>query len=98
MINTSTSILLTDLYEGGNESALVRKLEEMASSGVRAMCLLALSDSGVPSYDPNLAKKLTNVNVPCFACTPNLLPQMLEAALKGRDLASIAAKFDTRKQ
>jgi len=91
-------ILLTDLYEGGNESALVRRLEEMASSGVRAMCLLALSDSGVPSYDPNLAKKLTGIGVPCFACTPNLLPQMLEAALKGRDLGSIAAKFDTRKQ
>ncbi len=91
-------ILLTDLYEGGNEASLVRRLEEMASSGVRAMCLLALSDSGVPSYDPNLAKKLTNIGVPCFACTPNLLPQMLEAALKGRDLGAIAAKFDTRKQ
>jgi hypothetical protein len=91
-------ILLTDLFEGGNEAALVRRLEEMAASGVRAMCLLALSDSGVPSYDESLAKKLTNIGVPCFACTPNLLPQMLEATLKGRDLGAIAAKFDTRKQ
>ena len=91
-------ILLTDLFEGGNEAALVRRLEEMAASGVRAMCLLALSDSGVPSYDENLAKKLACVGVPCFACTPSLLPQMLEAALKGRDLSAVAAKFDTRKR
>jgi Mg-chelatase subunit ChlD len=91
-------ILLTDLYEGGNETSLVKRLEEMASSGVRAMCLLALSDSGVPSYDGNLAKKLANVGVPCFACTPNVLPQMLEAVLKGRNLEQVAAKFDTRKK
>jgi Mg-chelatase subunit ChlD len=91
-------ILLTDLYEGGNQSSLVRRLEEMASSGVRAMCLLALSDSGVPSYDHNLAKKLAEVGVPCFACTPNVLPQMLEAVLKGRNLEAVAAKFDTRKK
>ncbi len=91
-------ILLTDLYEGGNETQLVKRLEEMASSGVRAMCLLALSDSGVPSYDHDLAKKLTNAGVPCFACTPNVLPQMLEAVLKGRNLEAVAQKFDTRKK
>lgn len=91
-------ILLTDLFEGGNESALVRRLEEMAASGVRAMCLLALSDSGVPSYDHDLAKKLANVGVPCFACTPGVLPQMLEAVLKGRNLEAVAARFDTRKK
>jgi Mg-chelatase subunit ChlD len=89
-------LLLTDLYEGGNQSALVKRLEEMAASGVRAMCLLALSDSGVPSYDAGLAKRLANVGVPCFACTPNVLPQMLEAVLKGRNLEAVAAKFDTR--
>ena len=91
-------ILLTDLFEGGNQTSLVRRLEEMAGSGVRAMCLLALSDSGVPSYDHHLAKKLAAVGVPCFACTPNVLPQMLEAVLKGRNLEAVAAKFDTRKK
>lgn len=91
-------ILLTDLYEGGNQSQLVKRLEEMASSGVRALCLLALSDSGVPCYDHNLAKKLASVGVPCFACTPNVLPQMLEAVLKGRNLEQVAEKYDTRKK
>ncbi len=90
-------ILLTDLYEGGNEAELVRRLEEMAASGVRALCLLALADDGVPAYDAGLAKKLANVGVPSFACTPKLLPQMLEAVLKGHDLEAVAARFDTRR-
>jgi Mg-chelatase subunit ChlD len=91
-------ILLTDLYEGGDERSLVRRLEEMASSGVRALCLLALSDSGVPSYDHDLARKLSDVGVPCFACTPNVLPQMLEAVLRGQKLDAVAARFDTRRK
>jgi hypothetical protein len=91
-------ILLTDLYEGGNEAELVRRLGEMASSGVRAMCLLALADSGTPSFDAGLAKRLAAVGVPSFACTPKLLPPMLEAVLKGKDLEAVAAKFDARKQ
>jgi Mg-chelatase subunit ChlD len=91
-------ILLTDLYEGGNEAELVRRLGELAAGGARAMCLLALSDEGAPAYDAGLAKKLANVGVPSFACTPKLLPQMLEAVLKGHDLEAVAARFDTRRQ
>lgn len=90
-------ILLTDLYEGGNEAELVRRMGEMAASGVRAMCLLALSDDGAPGYDAGLARKLANVGVPSFACTPKLLPRMLEAVLKGHDLEAVAARFDARR-
>jgi hypothetical protein len=90
-------ILLTDLYEGGNQEQMVRRLGEMASSGVRAMVLLALDDSGTPSYDAELAKKLAKVGVPSFACTPNVLPPMLEAVLKGQDLEAVARRFDARK-
>jgi Mg-chelatase subunit ChlD len=90
-------ILLTDLYEGGDETKLVSRMEEMVAGGVRAMCLLALSDSGTPAYDVNLAKKLANVGVPSFACTPNALPPMLEAVLKGHNLETIAKRFDARK-
>ncbi|MRG94657.1 VWA domain-containing protein [Polyangium spumosum] len=90
-------ILLTDLYEGGNQEQMVKRMEEMVQSGVRAMCLLALDDSGTPMYDAELAKKLAKLDVPCFACTPNALPAMLEAALKGHDLETIARRFDARK-
>jgi hypothetical protein len=66
---------------------------DMVASGVRAICLLALSDSGIPSYDENLARKLSALGVPCFGCTPTHLPELLEGALRGADLKSLAAKI-----
>ncbi|MCC6512233.1 MAG: VWA domain-containing protein [Pirellulaceae bacterium] len=86
-------ILLTDLFEGGNQSQLVRRLGEMVSSGVRVMCLLALNDSGTPCYDEALAKKLAALGIPCFACTPSLLPELIEGALRGNNLQSIADRI-----
>lgn len=80
-------ILLTDLYEGGNEAALVRQLSELKESGVTVVCLLAISDQGKPSYNENLAQKIAKNGIPSFACTPNLLPDLLEAAIKGNNLA-----------
>lgn len=83
-------ILLTDLYEGGNESQLVRRMGEMAAAGVKAICLLALSDAGAPMYDEGLARKLSALGIPCFACTPARLPDLIEAALRGSDLKPFA--------
>jgi hypothetical protein len=85
-------LLITDLYEGGNAKELVRRMEEMTAAGVRAICLLALSDSGVPAYDQNLGRKFGEVGVPCFACTPAMLPPLLEGALKGQDLHALAER------
>ena len=86
-------ILITDLFEGGNQAQLVRRLGEMAASGVRVMCLLALNDSGTPSYDEQLARKLAGLGIPCFACTPQRLPELLEGALRGADLTALAARI-----
>ena len=85
-------ILITDLFEGGNEAQLVRRLGHMAASGVRAICLLALSDNGNPSYDENLARKLAALGIPCFACTPAKLPDLVEGALRGADLTKLATE------
>jgi hypothetical protein len=88
-------ILVTDLYEGGNARQLVQRLEDMVADGVRAVCLLALSDSGVPSYDERMATEIAAVGVPTFACTPKRLPEVLEAMLKGGSLAVLASRMDT---
>ncbi len=85
-------ILITDLFEGGNEAQLVRRMGDMVASGVRAICLLALSDSGVPCYDEGLARKLANLGIPCFGCTPQRLPELLEGALRGNDLQELAKR------
>jgi hypothetical protein len=91
-------ILLTDLFEGGNQAQLVRRLGEMVGSGVRVMCLLALSDSGVPCFDDALAKKLAALGIPCFGCTPQRLPELVEGALRGNDLNAIAARVQSAKE
>jgi hypothetical protein len=83
-------ILITDLYEGGNEAQLVRRLGEWRAAGVKAVCLLALSDAGAPSYDEALARKLAALGIPCFACTPQRLPDLVEGALRGADLTKLA--------
>ncbi|MCX7749879.1 MAG: VWA domain-containing protein [Clostridia bacterium] len=92
-------ILISDLYEGGNQASLVRRMSEMKEAGVKVMCLLALSDKGAPFYDENLARKLSSLGIPCFACTPTLLPELLEGALKGNDLSELAKKLlESRKK
>jgi hypothetical protein len=83
-------VLITDLFEGGNGRELVRRMEEMTASGVRAVCLLALSDSGVPCHDEGMARRFAEVKVPSFGCTPKMLPMLLEGALKGQDLFKLA--------
>src|SRR5689334_6977250 len=84
--------LITDLFEGGNQAQLVRRLRDLVESGVRVICLLALSDSGVPTFDERVAKKISEFGVPCFGCTPNKLPDLIEGVLKKRDLKALAAQ------
>ncbi len=83
-------ILISDLYEGGVEKALITKLENLHAAGVKTLVLLSLSDSGRPAYDEHLAKKIAALVIPCFACTPDMLPPLVEAAIKGKDLNGAA--------
>ena len=85
--------LITDLFEGGNQAQLVRRLADMVASGVRVICLLALNDSGSPCFDADLAKKLAALGIPCFACTPQRLPELLEGALRGANLMALAERI-----
>jgi hypothetical protein len=86
-------ILISDLYEGGVEAGLLRQLGDMRESGVKVIVLLALSDRGAPSYDESLAARIAKLGVPCFACTPNRLPELLGGALKGDDLNALADRI-----
>ncbi len=62
----------------------------MKASGVTIISLLALADGGRPYCDEQMAQKIANLGIPCFACSPQLLPELLEKALKGQDLSSLA--------
>lgn len=82
----TTMFLVTDLYEGGNRSQLIRRMSELKESGVNFVVLLAISDSGKPCFDSQLAEKLSSMDIPCFACPPERLPELLDLALKKRSL------------
>ena len=91
-------ILITDLFEGGNARELVQRMEEVTTSGVKAICLLALSDGGVPAHDENMARRFAELGVPCFGCSPKMLPTLLEGALKGKDLQQLARTCDVKNE
>jgi hypothetical protein len=85
-------VLVTDLYEGGDVKGMHRRAAELVASGVQVICLLALSDSGAPSYDAGNAAVFAELGIPSFACTPDLFPEMMAAALQRRDLGMWAAR------
>lgn len=82
--------LISDLEEGGNRAALLRRLEELKQSGVTVVVLLAIADGGKPCYDAQTAQRIAGLDIPCFACAPDRLPELLERVLKGQDLAGFA--------
>lgn len=90
--------LITDLEEGGNRAALLRRLEELKGSGVTVICLLALAGGGRPYYDAQMAQRVAGLGIPCFACNPELLPQLLERAFRGQDLNAFQKDFEKRKR
>jgi Mg-chelatase subunit ChlD len=79
-------VVITDLYEGGNVSEMKRRFEEIHGAGVQIIVLLALDDTGAPSYDAQNARFLANLGIPVFACTPDLFPDMMAAAISQQDL------------
>lgn len=82
--------LISDLEEGGNRAGLLRRLTQMKEDGVIVICLLAISDDGKPFYDANMAGKIAAQGIPCFAAAPQMLPRLLEKAMKNEDLSEFA--------
>ena len=78
--------LISDLDEGGNRAALLRRLEELKGAGVTVIVLLAIANGGKPYYDAQTAQRVAGLDIPCFACPPEKLPTLLERALKGQEL------------
>lgn len=88
--------LITDLEEGGNRAALLRRLEEMKSDGVTVVVLLALAAGGRPYCDEQMAQRVAGLGIPCFACAPERLPELLERALRGDSLAGFGKEKKSR--
>ncbi|MGN6404873.1 VWA domain-containing protein, partial [Sinomonas sp.] len=84
-------VLISDLYEGGIAEEMLRRAASIVGSGATFIALLALSDSGHPSFDAHHATALAEIGVPAFACTPDQFPDLMAAAIERRDLGAWAA-------
>jgi len=87
-------ILISDLFEGGNREEMLRRVANLAASGVQFITLLALNDQGAPAFDHNVAEVMAALGVPSFACTPDQFPGLMAAAIARQDIDQWAAAND----
>lgn len=88
----SIFVLISDLYEGGVRAEMLKRVAAMKAAGVQVVVLLALSDEGAPFYDRENASALAEMDVPAFACTPDVFPELMAAAIQGQPLTSWVEK------
>jgi uncharacterized protein with von Willebrand factor type A (vWA) domain len=84
-------VLISDLYEGGNQQEMLKRMAALVQAGVQCITLLALNDDGAPSYDHTVAAAYAQMGIPCFACTPDHFPDLMAAAIAQQDLHTWAA-------
>ena len=89
--NDTLFVLITDLFEGNAKGQLIHRVAGLVDSGVQFITLLALNDKGTPRFNRKLAQELVDLDVPAFACTPKLFPDLMGAALAQRDITHWAA-------
>lgn len=85
-------VLISDLYEGGDNKEMVKRVSSIISSGTKLITLLALNDDGAPIFDHRNAATCTALGSPAFACTPDQFPELMAAAITRRDISEWAAK------
>lgn len=84
-------VLISDLIEGGVRENLLKRAASIISSGVNMLTLLALNDDGAPMYDHENAAAMAALGSPAFACTPDLFPDLMAAAIQRRSITDWAA-------
>ena len=87
-------VLISDLYEGGNNTEMLKRVAALVASGVQFIILLALNDDGAPYFDHSNAAKMAGLGIPSFACTPNQFPDLMAAAINRQDIGKWAATQD----
>lgn len=91
-LQDTVMVMVTDLYEGGNAKTMLQHFAYLVESGVQVIVLLALADDGAPVHHEQNAQALAALGIPCFACTPELFPDLMAAALNRQDISAWAAQ------
>jgi hypothetical protein len=85
-------VLISDLCEGGDAKEMLKRVGTLVACGVQMISLLALNDEGAPMFDHNHAAAFAALGIPAFACTPDLFPELMAAAIQRQDLSRWVAQ------
>lgn len=77
----SILILISDLVEGGDRRSFISRMSSLVSQGVQCISLVTLSDEGRPHFDTDMSAELAKLGLPCFACTPQMFPDLMAKTL-----------------
>ncbi len=80
-------VLISDLFEGGNRSEMLKRAAFIKQSGAQVITLLALDDQGAPAYDHDNAAAFAAMGIPAFACTPDRFGDIMAAAIARKEIA-----------
>jgi hypothetical protein len=70
---------------------MLKRAAALVASGAQVIVLLALNDEGAPSYDHAIAATMAGLGIPAFACTPDLFPELMAAAIRREEIGPWAA-------
>lgn len=76
-------VLLSDFFEGGSESELVRRVRTCIQAGAKVLGLAALDHQANPQYDRDMANRLVAVGAQIGAMTPGELAAWLAEKVQG---------------
>ncbi|MFG1606744.1 VWA domain-containing protein [Actinoplanes sp. NPDC049265] len=65
--------VISDFYEGGSQSVLIRAVRELVDQGTKVLGLAALDEQASPAFDRDMAQSLANVGASMGAMTPGEL-------------------------
>jgi hypothetical protein len=69
--------LITDFYEGGDTTTLIRGVARLVEQGTHVLGLAALDEEANPAYDRSTAQRLVNVGAHVGAMTPGELANFI---------------------
>ena len=76
-------VLVTDLYEGGDQREMYSVARNLVEAGVKVLILTALDKDANPNYDRNAAAKMVTLGAHVGAMTPGELAEWVGGVING---------------
>lgn len=74
-------VLISDLYEGGSRTGVVRGVGDLVGQGSKVLALAALDEEAVPDFDRDLGRELAEAGAFVGAMTPGHLAAFVAEAV-----------------